>query len=150
MMLVAASVSAEFPPSPQHFAGIRTHSAQAHRLVFNMKLHRKLQVNPDWWRFPTALTDELLESAPTASDRTYMQTRVDRNTQQMGESSRYHCCFRLVFGQVILQRVTLNNFDKSLSCTYSKYSPLHGLRARRKQCVCRSVFIILSDIRKLS
>lgn len=28
-MVVAASVSAEFPPPPQHFAGIQTHSARA-------------------------------------------------------------------------------------------------------------------------
>lgn len=31
--------------------------------------------------------------------------------------------------EVILQRVTLNRSDKSLNCTYSRYSPLQGLRA---------------------
>lgn len=59
--------------------------------------------------------------------------------------------FRALFTEeVVPLRMTLNNFDKSLNYTYSKYSPLQGLRAPGVRCICGSVFIILSDIRKLN
>lgn len=58
-MVVAASVSAEFPPPPQHFAGIQTHSARA--LLGNevapkaaalSPVIRLVALSPDLWMTP--------------------------------------------------------------------------------------------------
>lgn len=58
-MVVAASVSAEFPPPPQHFAGTQTHSAQA---LFRHEVAPKaaalspviwlVALSPDLWMTP--------------------------------------------------------------------------------------------------
>lgn len=108
---------------------------------------------------PTTRTASLASSAIRQRRDAWWATR--NHSQRSPGGATGLCCFR-VWGsfhwkfwgsfhwkEVILQRMTLNRSDKSLNCTYSTYSLLQGLRVPWIRCVCGSVFIILSDIRKL-
>lgn len=150
---------AQFPQLWKNHLGSAVQTPQNHTHVYDARLCNLLKTFVLGIGRPTTRTASLASSAIRQRRDAWWATR--NHSQRSPGGATGLCCFR-VWGsfhwrfwgsfhwkEVILQCMTLNRSDKSLNCTYSTYSLLQGLRVPWIRCVCGSVFIILSDIRKL-